>query len=58
MLAAAPDAQLALTNSGGLRADLNAGPITLGDVISAFPFPNELTVMDLKGKSLRKSYGA
>ena len=53
MLAAAPDAQLALTNSGGLRADLNAGPITLGDVISAFPFPNELTVMDLNGKSLR-----
>lgn len=53
MLAAVPDAQLALTNSGGLRADLNAGPITLGDVISAFPFPNELTVMDLTGKSLR-----
>jgi 2',3'-cyclic-nucleotide 2'-phosphodiesterase (5'-nucleotidase family) len=53
MLAAAPDAQIALTNSGGLRADLNAGPITLGDIISAFPFPNELTVMDLSGKSLR-----
>ena len=32
---------------------MNAGPITLGDVISAFPFPNELTVMDLNGKSLR-----
>jgi 2',3'-cyclic-nucleotide 2'-phosphodiesterase (5'-nucleotidase family) len=53
MLAAAPDAQIALTNSGGLRADLNKGTITLGDIISAFPFPNELTVMDLTGKSLR-----
>lgn len=53
MMAAAPDAQIALTNSGGLRADLNAGQITLGDVISAFPFPNELTVMDLSGKALR-----
>ena len=53
MLFAAPDAQLALTNSGGLRADLNPGPLTLGDIISAFPFPNELTVMDLSGKSLR-----
>ena len=53
MLFAAPDAQLALTNSGGLRADLNPGPLTLGDIISAFPFPNELTVMDLTGKSLR-----
>ena len=53
MIAAAPDAQLALTNSGGLRADLNPGTITLGDIISAFPFPNELTVMDLRGKDLR-----
>ncbi|EOY5095953.1 bifunctional UDP-sugar hydrolase/5'-nucleotidase [Citrobacter amalonaticus] len=44
---------IALTNSGGLRADLNPGPLTLGDIISAFPFPNELTVMDLTGKSLR-----
>ncbi|WP_312981490.1 bifunctional UDP-sugar hydrolase/5'-nucleotidase [Atlantibacter sp.] len=53
MIAAAPDAQLAVTNSGGLRADINAGKITLGDVISAFPFPNELTVMDLNGKQVR-----
>ena len=53
MMSAAPDAQLALTNSGGLRADLNAGPITLGDIISTFPFPNELTEMDLNGKALR-----
>lgn len=53
MLVAAPDAQIALTNSGGLRADLSPGTITLGDIISAFPFPNEMTVMDLTGKSLR-----
>lgn len=53
MMAAAPDAQLAVTNSGGLRADINVGEITLGDVISAFPFPNELTVMDLNGKQVR-----
>ncbi|WP_333893926.1 bifunctional UDP-sugar hydrolase/5'-nucleotidase [Atlantibacter subterraneus] len=53
MMAAAPDAQMAVTNSGGLRADINAGEITLGDVISAFPFPNELTVMDLNGKQVR-----
>jgi len=53
MMAAAPDAQFALTNSGGLRADMDAGTITLGDVISTFPFPNELTVMDLTGKQVR-----
>lgn len=54
MLVAAPDAQLALTNSGGLRADIGAGPITYGDIISTFPFPNELTVMDLSGKALKE----
>ncbi|ALB63235.1 5'-nucleotidase [Cronobacter condimenti 1330] len=54
MMAAAPDAQLALTNSGGLRDDIPAGKITYGGIISAFPFPNELTVMDLSGKQLSR----
>lgn len=53
MLIAAPTAQIAMTNSGGLRADINAGPITYGDIISTFPFKNELTEMDLSGKALR-----
>lgn len=53
MLVAAPDAQIALINSGSLRADLNAGPITFGDITSTFPFKNELTEMDLSGKELR-----
>ncbi|WP_148242145.1 bifunctional metallophosphatase/5'-nucleotidase [Enterobacter asburiae] len=53
MLAAAPNAQVALINSGSLRADLNAGPITFGDITSTFPFKNELTEMDLSGKELR-----
>lgn len=53
MLAAAPKAQIALINSGSLRADINAGPITFGDITSTFPFKNELTEMDLSGKDLR-----
>ncbi|MEG5463404.1 bifunctional metallophosphatase/5'-nucleotidase [Enterobacter chuandaensis] len=53
MLAAAPNAQIALINSGSLRADLNAGPITSGDITSTFPFKNELTEMDISGKDLR-----
>ncbi len=53
MLAAAPKAQIALINSGSLRADLNAGPLTFGDITSTFPFKNELTEMDLSGKDLR-----
>lgn len=53
MLVAAPKAQIALINSGSLRADINAGSITFGDITSTFPFKNELTEMDLSGKDLR-----
>ncbi|MFT2520255.1 5'-nucleotidase, partial [Escherichia coli] len=53
MLVAAPTAQIALINSGSLRADINAGTITFGDITSTFPFKNELTEMDLSGKDLR-----
>ena len=53
MLFAAPTAQIALINSGSLRADINAGTITFGDITSTFPFKNELTEMDLSGKDLR-----
>ncbi len=37
MLVAAPTAQIALINSGSLRADINAGTITFGDITSTFP---------------------
>lgn len=54
MLAAAgKDAQLALTNSGGIRNENPSGAITMGSIISTFPFPNELVTMDLTGKQLR-----
>lgn len=53
LVAAGKDAQLALTNSGGIRNEIPAGAITMGAVISTFPFPNELATMDLTGKQLR-----
>ena len=34
----------AMVNSGALRQDINAGTITKGDLISAFPFPNTLVM--------------
>ncbi|MCP1226385.1 bifunctional UDP-sugar hydrolase/5'-nucleotidase [Sebaldella sp. S0638] len=42
----------AVTNSGGIRADIEKGDITQKDVISAFPFPNALTVLTLNGKDV------
>ena len=44
---------MALTNSGGIRNEIPAGAVSMGAVISTFPFPNELVTMDLTGKQLR-----
>ena len=35
----------AVINSGALRQDLDAGILTKGDLISAFPFPNTLVTV-------------
>ena len=47
-------AEVALENAGGIRADIAAGPISRYDVISAVPFINSLTTMELTGKQLRQ----
>ena len=44
---------MALSNSGGIRKEIHAGALSMGAVISTFPFPNELVTMDLTGKQLR-----
>ena len=54
MIAARPEVQIALTNGGGLRADIPAGPLTYGQVFEAMPFDNRFAVVDLKGAHLRK----
>jgi 2',3'-cyclic-nucleotide 2'-phosphodiesterase (5'-nucleotidase family) len=46
-------ADLAFTNSGGLRADLPAGVITKGSVYEVIPFDNTLVVVKLTGVEVR-----
>ena len=46
MLAAQPRAQVALTNGGGLRADIPAGPLTYGELFKAMPFDNRFALAD------------
>jgi 5'-nucleotidase/UDP-sugar diphosphatase len=46
-------ADVALYNAGGLRADLPAGTVTRADVTSALPFNNRLVVVRLKGSAVR-----
>lgn len=54
MLALRSDADVALTNGGGLRADLPAGPLTYGALYEAMPFDNRFALVTLNGKHLRK----
>ena len=53
--AGAPGADVAINNtSGGLRADLPAGPLTYGGVFEVMPFDNRLVTFHLTGGELRK----
>jgi 5'-nucleotidase len=46
---------IAVTNAGGLRADIDAGPITLQEVYAVLPFNNTLVTMDLTGAQVRQA---
>jgi 5'-nucleotidase/UDP-sugar diphosphatase len=52
----ASGADVALVNGGGVRADLGPGEITLGDVLTALPFGNEVIVLDVPGATLREAF--
>lgn len=54
-LAMVPGAQIALTGSGGLRKDLPAGPLTLGQIMGVLPFGNTLVAMDITGAQLKNA---
>lgn len=53
MIAARPEGQVALTNGGGLRADMPAGALTYGELFEAMPFDNRFAIVELKGSHLR-----
>jgi len=52
-LAASPDSVAAFMNPGGIRADIDAGPVTYGESFAMQPFGNNLVAMDLTGAQLR-----
>ncbi|MDI2589809.1 5'-nucleotidase C-terminal domain-containing protein [Psychrobacillus sp. NEAU-3TGS] len=47
---------MAFQNGGGIRAEIKAGPITVGDVITVLPFGNTLATMELTGKELKEAF--
>ena len=49
---AMPQADVALTNSGGIRQSIPAGSITLATIVGVLPFENHIVQLDLTGDQL------
>jgi 5'-nucleotidase len=45
-----------LTNSTGIRTDLNPGPITIEEIYNIFPFDNSITKMQLSGLEVEEMF--
>jgi 5'-nucleotidase len=45
--------QVALANGGGLRASLDEGEVTMGEVYTILPFQNTLATFEVKGATLK-----
>ncbi len=43
---------IAITNGGGLRAAIDAGEVTMGEVLTVLPFQNTLATFRLKGERI------
>ncbi|KAG4220707.1 hypothetical protein PC116_g30814, partial [Phytophthora cactorum] len=49
-------AAFAFTNAGGIRATIDAGPITRGEVLTSFPFGNAVVEVKYSGTDLWKIF--
>lgn len=47
------EAEFAITNSLGIRADFERGPLTIEQMFNVFPFENTITVMYLSGQEVQ-----
>ncbi|MDO5027676.1 MAG: 5'-nucleotidase C-terminal domain-containing protein [Bacillota bacterium] len=46
-------ADVALTNGGGIRASIEAGDITVGQLLTAFPFNNYPVLLEVSGQTIK-----
>jgi 5'-nucleotidase len=51
-LRSATDAEVALYNTGGIRSDIPAGPVTKMTLFEVFPFGNQVVTFDLTGAEM------
>ena len=43
---------------GGVRADIEAGPIKYGDVYTSFPFDNQIVIVPIDGKDVQTKFNS
>lgn len=46
------EAEIAFANGGGIRADLKAGDVTFGDLLTVLPFGNQVSVIKATGQQI------
>ena len=46
------DADVGLMNGGGIRADIEAGEVTMGDILDVYTFGNEACLVEITGQQL------
>jgi 5'-nucleotidase/UDP-sugar diphosphatase len=44
--------EIAIQNGGGIRASIDAGPITMGEVLTVLPFQNTLSTFEVNGATV------
>ncbi len=47
------DVDISIINTGGVRADINAGEITRGEVFEVFPFNNAVVLVNIRGELIK-----
>ncbi len=45
--------EIAIQNGGGIRASIDAGPITMGEVLTVLPFQNTLSTFQVDGATIK-----
>ena len=44
--------QISIANSGGIRASIDAGEVTMGEVLTVLPFQNTLSTFEISGQTV------
>jgi 5'-nucleotidase / UDP-sugar diphosphatase len=48
------DTDIAVVNSGGIRANIEAGPLTKGEILEVCPFGNQIVIFKLSGTEIEE----